>query len=227
MRDFPIFTTDYGVSTLILREIPYREEAYIRVQDVQPGFEEEHLRECVSFCRMAGAEKIYGTGKGMEGYPAFMDVVQMRGTIRPDPEMQECLFPVTEATVSQWRKLYNEAMRTVDNARTLESRDEKLLTEKAGAYFIHKNGELLGIGWLEDHKILAVASAVKGAGMRIVHTLLSSVDGEDVELEVASTNGRAIALYEKLGLVKTKVLEHWQDLTGCGRGLRIDDSSEL
>ena len=58
MKDFPVFTTDYGVSSLILREIPYRREAYIHIQDVQPDQLAEHLRECVSFCRMAGAESI-------------------------------------------------------------------------------------------------------------------------------------------------------------------------
>ena len=37
MKDFPCFATDDGVSSLILKEIPYRLEAYIRVQYVQPG----------------------------------------------------------------------------------------------------------------------------------------------------------------------------------------------
>ena len=31
MRDFPMFTTEYGVASLVLREIPYREEAYITI----------------------------------------------------------------------------------------------------------------------------------------------------------------------------------------------------
>ena len=37
MKDFPCFATDDGVASLILKEIPYRQEAYIRFQDVQPG----------------------------------------------------------------------------------------------------------------------------------------------------------------------------------------------
>ena len=59
MRDFPIFTTEYGVASLFLKEIPYKNEAYIRIRDVQSGFLKEHLAECVSFCRMAGAERVY------------------------------------------------------------------------------------------------------------------------------------------------------------------------
>ena len=56
MKDFPCFATDDGVASLILKEIPYRQEAYIRFQDVQPGRFAPFLQECVSFCRMAGAE---------------------------------------------------------------------------------------------------------------------------------------------------------------------------
>ena len=43
MRDFPIFTSEFGVSSLILKEIPYRGEAYIRIRDVQDGDFAEQL----------------------------------------------------------------------------------------------------------------------------------------------------------------------------------------
>ena len=32
MKDFPVFSTSYGVASLILKEIPYRQEAYIHIQ---------------------------------------------------------------------------------------------------------------------------------------------------------------------------------------------------
>ena len=79
MRDFPIFTTDYGVSSLILREIPYRQEAYIHIQDVQPDGFADHLKECVSFCRMAGAERIFARGHEMlADYPQHMSGSELR-----------------------------------------------------------------------------------------------------------------------------------------------------
>ena len=59
MRDFPIFTTEFGVSSLILKEIPYRGEAYIRIRVGSEGFFNVHLAECVSFCRMCGAQRIF------------------------------------------------------------------------------------------------------------------------------------------------------------------------
>lgn len=210
MRDFPIFTTEYGVSSLVLKEIPYRNEAYIRIRDVQEAFFDDHLAECVSFCRVCGAERIYAEGNGkLERYPLCTAVYRMTGTARSDDEKIASLFPVTEETVGKWRQIYNEAMRTVDNAGTLESREEKQILESGGAYFVHKAGELLGIFWLEDNKLLAVAAVKKGAGETVMHTMMSLLEGETMELEVASTNHRAIRLYEKLGFVKTAEISRW------------------
>ena len=209
MRDFPLFTTDFGVASLVLKEIPYREEAYITVQDVQPEGFEEHLKECVSFCRMAGAEKIFAKGHdALEQYPLHTAVYEMRGTAWVDKDQLACLFPVTEETVGRWRTIYNERMRTVDNAGTLEARDEKKILE-GGAYFVHADGELLGIGWLEYTKLLAVASVKRGAGEQVMHTLMSLVENADMTLEVASTNERATRLYEKLGFLKTAEISRW------------------
>jgi len=215
MKDFPVFTTDYGVSSLILREIPYRQEAYIHIQDVQPEGFEEHLKECVSFCRMAGAEKIYASGhEWLKRLPLHTSVYEMRGTARVDPEKMENLFPVTEATVAQWRAICNERLRNVDTAATLTSADEKKILQSGGAYFIHHAGELLGIGWMEDTKLLVVASVKPGVGERVMHSLMSLVEGADMTVEVASTNTRAIRLYEKLGFLKTKEVLHWYSLDG-------------
>ena len=210
MRDFPFFTTDFGIASLVLKQIPYRQEAYITLLEVQPEGLDDHLRECAAFCRMAGAERIYAKGHpALERYPLHTAVLEMRGTAWVDKEKLENLFPVTEATVSRWRQIYNERMKTVDNAGTLEARDEKEILESGGAYFVHHEGELLGIGWLEDTKLLAVAAVKPGAGERVMHTLMSLVEGADMTLEVASTNEKAIRLYEKLGFIQTAEVSHW------------------
>jgi len=210
MRDFPIFTTEYGVSSLVLKEIPYKSEAYIRIRDVQEAFFEEHLAECVSFCRMCGAEQIFAEGnEKLSRYPLYTAVYRMQGTAQPEPEKTANLFPVTKETVGQWRRLYNEAMKTVDNAGTLESREEGQILDSGSAYFVHRSGELLGIFWLEGNKLLAVAAVRKGAGETVMHTLMTLLEGETMELEVASTNERAIRLYERLGFLKTAELSRW------------------
>lgn len=210
MRDFPIFTTEYGVSSLVLREIPYKKTAYIHIRDVQKDFFGEHLAECVSFCRMCGAEHIFAAGhEKLESYPLYTSVLELRGQARPDPEKVRCLFPVTETTVSRWRSIYNEKMAGVDNAGILESREEAQILKSAGAYFVHEDERNLGIAWLEGNKLLALAAVEPGAGERVMHTLMSLVDGETITLEVASTNERALRLYEKLGFVKTAELSSW------------------
>ena len=210
MRDFPIFTTEYGVSSLVLKEIPYRNEAYIRIRDVQEAFFGEHLAECVSFCRMCGAEAIFAEGnRKLEKYPLYTAVYEMRGTARAQEEKAANLFPVTEQTVAQWRSIYNKNMRAVDNAGTLESRDEKKILDSGSAYFVHRNGMLMGIFWMEGRKLLAIAAVQKGAGETVMHTMMSLYEGAQILLEVASTNERAIRLYERLGFLKTAELSRW------------------
>lgn len=213
MRDFPVFPTEYGVAGLVLKEIPYRETAYITIHDALPECLDPLLKECVSFCRMAGAEKIYVKGNAdLTRYPLYCKVLQMKGTAWVDREKLENLFPVTEATVSQWRTIHNEKMRHVDNAATLETRDEKKILESGGAYFAHHDGKLLGIGWLEDTKLLAIAAVEPGAGERVMHTLMSLVEGAQMTIEVASTNSRAIHLYEKLGFMVTGEVSSWYEI---------------
>lgn len=214
MRDFPIFTTEYGVSSLFLKEIPYKNVAYIRIRDVQEDFFEEHLRECVSFCRMAGAERIFAADhEKLEQYPLSTSIFEMRGTAWVDPQKMANLFPVTEATVGKWRQLCNERMRPVQCAATQTAMDEKEILSSGGAYFVHHNGELLGIGWVKDTELLAVAAVKPGAGERVMHTLMSLIEGARMTLEVASTNEKAIRLYEKLGFLKTAEKTRWYEVT--------------
>lgn len=210
MRDFPVFTTEYGVASLILKEVPYRQEAYIRIQDVQPGKLKELLAECVDFCTAVGAESVYAVGHAeLPAYPLYTSVYEMRGDAWVDRTLLESLFPVTEETVSRWRGIYNDRMKDVDNAATLEARDEKRIVQSGGAYFVHSAGELLGIGWIAENTLEAVASVKPGAGERIMHTLMSLLEGDPMTLQVASTNRRAITLYERLGFSKTAELSRW------------------
>lgn len=208
MRDFPVFTTEYGVASLILREVPYRQEAYIVLQSSQqPG---ELLAECVSFCRAVGAEKIYARGHEIaESYPLHCIVYEMRGNIEVDESKVESLWPVTAETIGRWRDFVNEKMRPVDNSGTLTKQGEQEIFDKGGAYFVHRDGDLLGAGWLVDGELFLLASAQRGAGERVLHTLLSTTRPEQIRLDVVSTNDRAIRLYERMGMVRTAELRRW------------------
>lgn len=210
MRDFPIFDTEYGVSSLFLKEIPYKNEAYIRIREVQEAYFEAHLKECVDFCRMCGAERVFAADhKMLETYPHYASIIKMQGTAWVDMKKLKNLFPVTEATVGQWRQIHNERLRGVDCSATLTSREEKDILTSGGAYFIHDKGELLGIGWVQNLELKTVAAVKPGAGECVMHTLMSLIEGADMILEVASTNRRAIGLYERLGLIQSKEITRW------------------
>ena len=208
MKDMPVFDTEFGIASLVLKEVPYRQEAYIIIRfALQP---EELLKECASFCRMVGAEKIYARGHEItQQYPLHCAIVEMSGSMEPDPEKTANLWPVTEENVEKWRQLMNEKLKDVDNAATLEKRDERNILEKGGAYFVHNCGQLLGAGWLEGDELHLRASVERGAGEWVFHTLLSVTWPQRVKLQVASTNEKALRLYERLGLVKTGEAARW------------------
>ena len=208
MKDFPMFTTEFGIASLVLKEIPYRGEAYIIIQDTQQP--EQLLQECVSFCHMCGAEKIYARGhKITENYPLHCIVYEMRGFARVDESRVEHLWPVTEENIAQWREMVNEKLRPVDNSGTLVKKEEQEILNKGGAYFVHREEKLLGVGWLTGNELLLLAACERGAGERVCHTLFSLIPDREVKLDVVSTNERAIRLYEKLGFVRTAELRRW------------------
>ena len=208
MKDFPMFTTEYGVAGLFMKEIPYKEKAYIVIHSSEQP--EELLRECVSFCRICGAEEVFASGhEYLEQYPLHTIIYEMQGEVQADESKVEHLWPVTRETVGQWREICNRRMRDIDNSATQEARDEKEILESGDAYFVHHSGELLGIGWIRDGELLELASVVPGAGERVMHTLMSILPGQVLKLQVVSTNLRAISLYERLGFIKTAEKTRW------------------
>ena len=209
MKDIPMFTTDSGVSSLILKEIPYKQLAFIHVQDVQSGQLKPHLEECISFCWMLGAEKILAKGhEELQSYPLHSVVVEM--TLMHDQREPEAnLWPVTQESVTKWREIYNEAMGKFDNHATLTFHDEKRIVQSGGAYFVHRDGALLGIGWMDGQELLALVSVIPGMGETVARTLFTTVGSDKITLEVVSDNLRAVKLYERMGFVKTREVSRW------------------
>lgn len=209
MKDIPIFTTDHGVASLLLGEIPYKQVAFVRVQDVQPGQLDAHLAECVGFCRAAGAERVLASGHpGLEKYPVDSVVEEMSLAYEPQlpPAM---LWPVTAENVTRWRELYNQAMAKLDNHSTLTALHEKDILNSGGAYFVHRDGQLLGLGWVQGEQLLAVVSLRPGMGETVSRTLFTAMDTDRITLEVVASNTRAVALYRRLGFIKTRELRRW------------------
>ena len=208
MRDIPMFTSEFGVASLFLKEIPYRGRAHIKIQSsLDP---EKLLEECIGFCRACGAEWIDAAGhEYLEKYPLITALWAMQCPRASIPDTDACLFPMTEATMQQWLDLCNERMADVPNAAYMDSKDGRQLLQKGSAYFVHRDGKLLGIGVASGDFIDTVIAVERGAGETVVRALASVLTEDTVRLWVASANEKAIRLYERMGFVKVKELSRW------------------
>ena len=206
MRDFPVFATENGVASLVLKEITYKQEAYIYLQDTQTP--EALLKECADFCTAAGAERILATGHSiLEQYPLHTVLIAMRCSRESIPETDAALFPVQPETFETWREIYNRKMAAVHNAATITAFDRENVI--GGGYFVHRGDTLLGIGKVSGSTIEVVAAQQQGAGREVLAALCYAITGDTVELEVAKENLPAVRLYEKMGFVPVREISRW------------------
>lgn len=206
MRDIPVFDTQNGVGSLSLREIPYRGEAYITVGAATDA--EAFIKEAAEFCVAVGAEKVYATGhEAAEKFPYYSSVLLLAADRDSLEDTDAMLFPVTEQTAEKWRSLYNEKFLKVPHAATITSKDmEKLL---GSCYFVHRSGQLIGIGKADGDRIGAIAAFVPGAGRDVVLSLAHVLPEGRVTIEVATANPKARSLYERLGFIAVEERIKW------------------
>lgn len=211
MNNIPVFTTENGAASLTLNQIPLTGKAYIKLQATQTP--EALLEECVSFCRACGGEQIYASGHPyLERYPLHTVIIGMQRSMEGLPETDAALFPVLPENVGKWRSIHNERMKEVPNATLLTPADEKNQLKLGDGYFVHRNGQLLGIGRASGDTVDLVVSCLPGAGRDVLLALCSALTGDTVRLTVASTNTRAVKLYEKLGFLAVNALSRWYQI---------------
>lgn len=206
MQDIPAFATENGVASLTLRQIPMRREGYIQIRSsLEPA---ALLRECVGFCRACGAERVLAEEVPGLPKPAYA-LWEMRG--RVDVETDCTLAPVGEAECARFAALVNPRLLPIDHAALLPMRwSEEAF---AGAYFVERRGETIGAGMVREDELRLLVSFERGMGERTLRAMLSICRGREVRLTVASTNHRAVALYERCGFVRTAELSRWVDVT--------------
>lgn len=208
MKDIPLFTTQNGIASLTLKEIPYTKKAYIRIQSSAEPL--SLIDECCDFCRALGAEEIYGTGHTcLEQFDRYCRIIRMRSLIKDTEDTGASLFPVTDKTIEKFREIYNKAMGDIPNAAHMTTVDGKELLVKGGGYFVHRDGELLGIGIAKGDKVDAIVSVMPGSGKAVLMTLFHALADTTIELEVAVENSAAIRLYEKVGFVPVEEVAIW------------------
>jgi len=206
MKDLPMFTTEKGVASIVLQEIPYSQTAYVIVRDTDRP--REFAAECGDFCRAAGAERVYVKGyPGLEDLPYYTAIWKMEAALSAIPELGAVCVPVTEETLAHWCEIYNRKMASVPNTAHMGKHKKELIL--SGGCFVYKNEALLGIGMVSDGQIDAVASLVPGGGEKIVSALCHKLGKEKISLQVALENEKAVWLYEKLGFGKQCELGKW------------------
>lgn len=208
MRNIPMFTTENGVASLVLEEIPYKNEAYIRIQS--SAAPQQLLKECVDFCRAAGAKHIFATGNEyLSRYPLHTTILRMICDPTMLPASRATIVPVKSDTLDIWRSIFNERMSGVSNSATMTASAAQQMLISGGGYFVYQEDVLIGIGKAQDDIVDAVISIVPGAGREVMLGLCSTLSASRVYVEVASDNRRAVQLYEKLGFVVEKELSTW------------------
>ena len=208
MKDMPVFTTEHGVASLILREIPYNQKAYIKIQlaaDLQ-GL----IKECASFCRAVGAEEVYVSGDtALNCYPIHTELLEMQIQRKLLPETDAVAVALRENQLSYFKTVYNEKMNKIPTAAYLTERDSKKLLEKGSGYIVYQNNMIIGVGIVDSDTIDMLASLGRGKGADVLFALSARLDTDIVRVVVASTNDKAIALYQRIGFCVSQVLEKW------------------
>lgn len=208
MRNIPLFTTEAGVAGLVLEEIPYKREAYIRILNTTNP--KQLLEDCVGFCRSAGAEHIYASGNEiLETFPLHTAILRMTCARDRLKEGTATLVAVNDERIEEWREIYNIRMQAVPNASTMTVGSAQKLLETGDAYFVYRKDALLGIGKASDCKVDVVISVIPGEGEEIVLALNSALIGDIITVEVSSANLPAVKLYERMGFLVTEELSRW------------------
>lgn len=216
MKNIPVFTSAYGIATLILREIPWSGSAYVLVRSVWNDQTAALLEECRGFCRAVGAQAVFAA-YDTEELPAehAYDMIRM---CRPKaglplPETLE-LVPLTPENSDAYLEIYNCCFKTVPSAASYDRSSLEPLYGEDLAWLARKNGSFAGVAEISKEGLegIAVLPEFRGLGRELALAVLHMVPSPVLRLKVASTNDRAIALYERLGFQVEGLEKRWYRL---------------
>lgn len=208
MKDMPLFTTENGIASLTLSNIPYTKAAYIQIQGATEP--EKLLKECCDFCIAVGAETVYAAGHPyLEMYTHHTSVLELKCRKCDLPATNAVLTELTEKDMERWRQIYWDRMRNVCNASYLSKREMQKRLNDGNCYFINRFDKEIGIGMVSNSEIAVVAGIVPGMGAEIVSALSQKISDDIVSVTVANENKPAMRLYERLGFQRVGTFSDW------------------
>ena len=214
MRNIPIFTAENGITSLILREIPYSRRAYVLVRSVWNGQAEALLRECALFCRAAGAEEVYASYE-LEPLPAapaysMLQMVCPAGML-PLPEQFVELQPVTADTLQDYRAIYNRCFRQLPGAAAYGQEDVQRLIDSGTGWLVRQDGLWAGVVETGAQTLegIGILPEFRGLGYRTAVTALQPMRNGEIRLKVSDHNSSALRLYARMGFQRETILSRW------------------
>ncbi len=214
MKNIPVFTSSYGIATLILREIPWNGTAYVLIRSVWNDQKAALLEECKSFCRAVGTERIYASWE-LEELPAEpaweMRIMTRPKAGLPEPEQPLTLEPLTKENSGDYLRIYNACFREVPCAASYDRTSLEPLYGEDLAWLAKVEGVYAGVAEISKAGLegIAVLPEYRGLGYELALAVLPMVPSTELRLKVASTNRRAISLYERLGFVCAETEKRW------------------
>ena len=217
MQNIPVFMAEGGTASLILREIPHRSVAYIRLLTIRDLA--SLSAECVSFCRDCGAETVLITRgpEPLEEFSHAFDTLRLHVNkeVLPMPASPFRLEPMTTDNDAIYQRIYNLCFCDVPGAATYDRAEiRRIYNQNQQAYLaLDPSGVPCGIGELHGNELAAIGLLQEyrgqGLGRDLTLTLLSLCPGPEIMLIAASNNHSALSLYDSLGFTVCGKLSMW------------------
>lgn len=217
MKNIPLFTSSYGLATLILREISWSGRAYVLVREIWNDAGAALLDECRSFCRAAGAAEVFAAwAEGNQALPAVhaYNMLEMSCAKAALPVGSLPLEPLCPENAEAYLEIYQQCFRDVPSAASYDHKSLEPLYDEDLAWLVPVEGGYGAIAEISRAGLegIAVLPEHRGLGYPLAATVLQMVPNSTVHLKVASTNHRALMLYRRLGFTESGLARPWYQL---------------
>ena len=218
MNNIPLFPSQGGTATLILREIPHKKTAYIILQSVVEQKLSTMIRECAAFCRGCGAEICFVSAADHDLAIPLKKSHEIRRMAADKSQLPSCetpfrLVPITPDNDSIYQRIYNLCFTEVSNSLTYDRAQIKRIYDSGHRGFLALTEEDVpcGMGELHGNELAAVAllPQYRGRGKDLTLSLLALCEGPEITLTVSTDNTAALKVYTALGFVDSGLESAW------------------